>query len=97
MIVVCVHSLFLNKQILMHLFLISCCSGTYPCNGGRKLQKAPKCPHHCLKLVELVGFSAQTTDVDYVRYLIESAVELEKIMIDPRCQISIDRHGSMMR
>jgi len=43
MIVVYVHGLFLNKQILMHLFLISYCSGTDPRveEKYKKLQSVP--------------------------------------------------------
>ncbi|XP_062168849.1 uncharacterized protein LOC133874930 isoform X2 [Alnus glutinosa] len=37
----------------------------YQSKGGRKVQKAPKCPHHCLKLVEFVGFTGQIIDVEY--------------------------------
>jgi hypothetical protein len=55
----------------------------YGPSGGRKVKKSPKCLLHCLKLVELVGFVGQPIDVEYVGYLVENAVELEKIIIDP--------------
>ncbi|GLT63985.1 hypothetical protein SLA2020_365060 [Shorea laevis] len=50
----------------------------------RKVQKFPKCPHHGLKLVELVGFVGKIIDMEFAMYLIENAVALEKIIIDPR-------------
>ncbi|XP_062169845.1 F-box/LRR-repeat protein At3g58900-like isoform X2 [Alnus glutinosa] len=61
----------------------------YQSKGGRKVQKAPKCPHHCLKLVEFVGFTGQIIDVEYAMFLIENAVELEKVIIDPRCPLMV--------
>jgi hypothetical protein len=48
-----------------------------------KLEKAPKWTHHCLKVVEIEGYRGQTHIVEYVMDLIESAVALEKIVIDP--------------
>jgi hypothetical protein len=37
--------------------------------------------HHCLKTS---GIGGQTIEVEYVRYLVKNAVELEKVIIDPR-------------
>ena len=39
----------------------------------------------------LVGFVGQPIDVEYVGYLVENAVELEKIIIDPRDPLMIGR------
>jgi hypothetical protein len=61
----------------------------YGPSGGRKVKKSPKCLLHCLKLVELVGFVGQPIDVEYAGYLVENAVELEKIIIDPRDPLMI--------
>jgi hypothetical protein len=41
--------------------------------------------------VELVGFVGQPIDVEYVGYLVENAVELEKIIIDPQDPFMIGR------
>ncbi|KAL6973111.1 hypothetical protein U1Q18_027289 [Sarracenia purpurea var. burkii] len=41
-------------------------------------------PHQNLKLVEFVGFVGAAIDVEVVAYLLENAIALEKIVIDPR-------------
>ena len=41
--------------------------------------------------MELVGFVGQPIDVEYVGFLVENAVELEKIIIDPRDPLMIGR------
>ncbi|XP_062169713.1 F-box/FBD/LRR-repeat protein At5g53840-like [Alnus glutinosa] len=61
----------------------------YGSPGPRKVQKSPKCLHHCLKQVEMVGFVGRTIDVKYVKYLVKNAVELEKVIIDPRCPLMV--------
>ncbi|XP_061999254.1 probable disease resistance protein At5g66900 [Rosa rugosa] len=48
-----------------------------------KLEKAPKWPHHCLKVVEIIGYRGRPHIVEYVMDLVENAVALEKIVIDP--------------
>jgi hypothetical protein len=63
----------------------------YGPSGGRKVKNSPKCLLHCLKLVELVGFAGHPIDAEFVRYLVENAVELEKIIIDPRRPLMIGR------
>ncbi|KAI5326756.1 PREDICTED: F-box/LRR-repeat [Prunus dulcis] len=54
---------------------------TWKCD--RKLKKAAICPHHYLKVVEIVGYRARRLAVTPVMHLIKSAVALEKIVIDP--------------
>ncbi|XP_038696480.1 F-box/LRR-repeat protein At3g58900-like isoform X2 [Tripterygium wilfordii] len=54
-----------------------------PC-GRRIQQKLPRCPHQCLKVVEIIGFQGCTIDNEFAAYLVENAVMLEKIIIDPR-------------
>lgn len=49
----------------------------------RKIKKPAKCPHHNLKVVEVVGYRGRTNAVEHVMYLIENAVGLERIVIDP--------------
>lgn len=46
------------------------------------MQKAARCPHQCLKVVEFVGFSGLPIDYEIAIYLLENAVNLEKIKID---------------
>lgn len=58
-----------------------------PSKGKRKIRHAAKCPHQCLKLVEIVGYYGRTSDDEFVMYLIKNAVALQKIVIDPRHQI----------
>lgn len=45
--------------------------------------KAPKFSHHSLKVVEIMGYRGYQCAVEHVVYLIENAVALEKIIIDP--------------
>ncbi|KAF5741517.1 F-box/FBD/LRR-repeat protein [Tripterygium wilfordii] len=47
------------------------------------VEKAPKCPHQCLKVVELVGFVGRTMEIEMITYFIENAVMLEEIIVDP--------------
>lgn len=37
----------------------------------------------------MVGFVGRTIDVKYVKYLVKNAVELEKVIIDPRCPLMV--------
>lgn len=46
------------------------------------MQKATRCPHQCLKVVGFVGFSGCPIDYEIAIYLLENAVNLEKITID---------------
>ncbi|XP_038712762.1 uncharacterized protein LOC120006699 [Tripterygium wilfordii] len=52
-------------------------------NGRRQKKAATKCPHQCLKEVELAGFVGHAIDMEFAEYLIENAIALEKIIIDP--------------
>ncbi|KAL6226434.1 hypothetical protein ACLB2K_000396 [Fragaria x ananassa] len=47
------------------------------------VSRAPKFPHHSLKVVEIMGYRGYECAVKHVVYLIESVVALEKIIIDP--------------
>lgn len=49
----------------------------------RELEATEKCPHKCLKVVEFVGFAGITVEIEAAMYLIENAVSLEKIIINP--------------
>ncbi|CAL9031154.1 unnamed protein product [Prunus brigantina] len=49
----------------------------------RKLQKAAKCPHHYLKVVEVLKYRGRRNIVEHVMFLIENAFALEKLVIDP--------------
>lgn len=51
------------------------------------MRYAAKCPHRCLKLVEIVGYYGRTCDDEFAMYFIENAVSLKKMVIDPRHQI----------
>lgn len=48
-----------------------------------KMETVAKCPHHYLKVIEIVGYRARTFAVKYVMLLIKNAVALEKLVIDP--------------
>lgn len=47
------------------------------------VSKATKFPHHSLKVAEIIGYRGRQCAVEHVVYLIENAVGLEKIIIDP--------------
>ncbi|XP_050375467.1 putative F-box/LRR-repeat protein At3g18150 [Argentina anserina] len=47
------------------------------------VRKATKFPHHSLKVVEILGYRAHQSSVEHVVYLVENAVALEKIIVDP--------------
>lgn len=49
-----------------------------------KQQEVEACPHHHLKIMEILGFIGNKIDSEFITYLIESCVALEKITIDPR-------------
>ena len=54
----------------------------------RKEKRKEVCPpHHHLKIVEMSGFRGNEAEFRFVEYLIENAVSLEKIIIEPalRC------------
>jgi hypothetical protein len=88
MIVARVHSLFLNKQNLMHLFLISYCSGTSS-KGEKKSRKSSKVSPSLPQTGGIGWICRGRIDVECVRYLVKNAVELEKVILDPRCPVLI--------
>ncbi|XP_059281669.1 F-box/LRR-repeat protein At3g03360-like [Lycium ferocissimum] len=58
-----------------------------PFTSNRECKKAIKCPLHHLKVVKLWGFYNGTFHLELVRYFLENAVALEKIIIDPTCPL----------
>lgn len=46
--------------------------------------RAAKCRHDYLELVEILGYSGHKRNVEFVMYVTDSTVSLEKIVIDPR-------------
>ncbi|KAI5315017.1 PREDICTED: F-box/LRR-repeat [Prunus dulcis] len=67
---------FLQRLVLKLDFIVSL-------EDIEKIKKAAKCPHHYLKVVEIVGYRACAFAVDHILFLIKSATALEKIVIDP--------------
>lgn len=51
---------------------------------GDRLIEAAKWRHDYLKEVEILGYSGHKRNVGFVMYVIDSAVSLEKIVINPR-------------
>ncbi|CAL9021194.1 unnamed protein product [Prunus brigantina] len=49
----------------------------------KKIHKAAKCPHHYLKVVEVLKYRGRRNIVEHVMFLIENAFALEKLVIDP--------------
>ncbi|CAL9012539.1 unnamed protein product [Prunus brigantina] len=56
----------------------------YKKQSWRDMQKINRCPHHCLKEVKFCGFLGigSIIDTDFAMYLIESAVVLEKLIVE---------------
>ncbi|PRQ27170.1 putative FBD domain-containing protein [Rosa chinensis] len=48
-----------------------------------QIKQAPKCSHEYLRVVEVAEYHGRTSDFELVMYLIENAVELEKLVIRP--------------
>ncbi|KAM5576514.1 F-box/LRR-repeat protein [Rosa sericea] len=46
-------------------------------------KRAAKCSHDCLKVVEIVGYTGISRDIELVTYLTKTATNLEKIVFDP--------------
>ncbi|XP_018623283.1 F-box/LRR-repeat protein At3g26922-like isoform X2 [Nicotiana tomentosiformis] len=57
-----------------------------PTRSKRKCRKAERFPLHHLKVLRLSGYYGRTSDVELVRYFLENAIALEKIIVDPRAQ-----------
>lgn len=57
---------------------------------GQRILKANKHPHLCLKVVEIVGFVGCSLDIKFARYLLNNAVTLERLSIDPRLPYQLD-------
>ncbi|XVF31500.1 hypothetical protein REPUB_Repub16aG0151200 [Reevesia pubescens] len=49
----------------------------------REVQNVEAYPNQNLKEVEVVGFVGNTSDTEFIIYLLKSAINLEKIVIDP--------------
>ncbi|KAI5339021.1 hypothetical protein L3X38_018293 [Prunus dulcis] len=56
----------------------------YKKQSWRDMQKINRCPHHCLKEVKFCGFLGigPIIDTDFAMYLIESAMVLEKLIVE---------------
>ncbi|CAL9029666.1 unnamed protein product, partial [Prunus brigantina] len=65
-----------------------------PFNEGRKIKKAAKCPHHYIKVVEVLGYCDRTNAVEHVMFLMENVVALEKLVIDPYWSWDLHHSGS---
>ncbi|KAL3513834.1 hypothetical protein ACH5RR_026551 [Cinchona calisaya] len=57
----------------------------------RKLKKAVNYPFHHLKVFELSGYYGRTCDLELIKYFVENAISLEKIIIDPRKPCGFER------
>ncbi|XP_058226332.1 F-box/LRR-repeat protein At2g42730-like [Rhododendron vialii] len=69
---------------LLQRFALQLLWGVEPVERGLRILKASKHPHLCLKVVEFVGFVGCSVDIEFARYLINNAVTLKRISIDPR-------------
>lgn len=52
--------------------------------------------HQCLQVVELVGFIGHAKDLELVWHLLEIAVSLDKLVINPRNPYAADNPGLSM-
>ncbi|KAK6924915.1 FBD domain, partial [Dillenia turbinata] len=49
----------------------------------RHIKRLPRSPNEHLKVVELFGFIGNVLDIEFAEYLLEKAVALEKVFIEP--------------
>ncbi|OMO74365.1 hypothetical protein CCACVL1_16800 [Corchorus capsularis] len=69
----------LNRLALkLYMVQLSDCKDTI-----REVRRPNKCVHQSLKVVEVTGFVGRTADTELCIYLIENAIMLDKIIIDP--------------
>ncbi|KAK6143420.1 hypothetical protein DH2020_023768 [Rehmannia glutinosa] len=55
--------------------------------SDREVEKAISFPHQHLKVFKFCGYYNRTSDFELVRYILENCVALEKMIIDPLCQL----------
>ena len=55
----------------------------------KELRKAIKFPNEHLREVEIVGFVGRAIDIELTVNLLESAIKLEKVVINPRSLILV--------
>ncbi|OMO75620.1 hypothetical protein COLO4_25983 [Corchorus olitorius] len=53
------------------------------CKDTREVRRRNKCLHPSLRVVQVTGFVGQTADTELCIYLMENAIMLDKIIIDP--------------
>ncbi|XP_009603961.1 F-box/LRR-repeat protein At3g26922-like isoform X2 [Nicotiana tomentosiformis] len=53
-----------------------------PMRSKRECRKAARCPLHHLKVLRLCGYYGRTSELELVRYFLENAIALEKIIVD---------------
>ncbi|KAG5600639.1 hypothetical protein H5410_032009 [Solanum commersonii] len=54
-----------------------------PKRSKRECRKVANCPLHHLKVLKLYGYYGRTSELELVRYFLENAIVLEKILVDP--------------
>lgn len=47
----------------------------------------PKRAHKCLKVIELIGFRGEEIECEFICYIINNTVALERIIIDPSLRL----------
>ncbi|KAM5551200.1 F-box/LRR-repeat protein [Rosa sericea] len=67
----------------LHKFVLQLRHFTQAFGGNLKKMKATKSLNYYLKVVEMAGYRGQTSDYEHVKYFIENAVALEKLIINP--------------
>lgn len=61
-------------------------------SGRRKVHTFPKCSHQHLKVVEVIGFVGLPFDLELPCYLLENAVRLEKMIVNPTNPLSLGKY-----
>ncbi|KAI8533977.1 hypothetical protein RHMOL_Rhmol10G0052800 [Rhododendron molle] len=61
-----------------------------------RAQASTRFQHQCLKVVELVGFIGHAKDVELASHLLEIAVSLDKLVINPRYPFYLDYPDMIM-
>ena len=57
-----------------------------PIRSGREVRHFSTEPHEHLKVFQILGYYGRISDFDLSAYVIENAVALKKVVIDPRHQ-----------
>ncbi|XP_057466659.1 F-box/FBD/LRR-repeat protein At1g13570-like [Actinidia eriantha] len=74
----------------LHRFALQLFWPRHQVERGQWALNPKKHPHRCLKVVEIIGFDGCSVDIELARYLLNNALSLERMTIDPRSHYRMD-------